>query len=96
MQQVDLPVGDLGDPRERRADSPPGGAQGGAPHGAPGAGSTVSLARRWVADPLPLLGLVGVAAVALGVLHLVWAPVPWPVPALLGVVAAGLALSGST
>ena len=56
----------------------------------------VSSARRWVADPLPLLGLVGLAAVVLGVLHLVLAPVPWPVPALLGVVAAGLALSGST
>lgn len=80
MQQVDLPVGDLGtDPGQR-----------------PGDGPAVSTARRWVADPLPLLGLLGLASVVLGVVHLSGTPVPWPVPALFAVVAAGLALSGST
>ncbi|QDO87120.1 hypothetical protein FNH13_01255 [Ornithinimicrobium ciconiae] len=58
--------------------------------------AAVSRARRWVADPLPLLGLVGVAGVLLGILHLVGTAVPWQVPALLAVVGAGLALSGST
>ncbi|WP_109472734.1 hypothetical protein [Ornithinimicrobium cavernae] len=56
----------------------------------------VSPARRWVADPLPLLGLLAAAGGVLGVLHLGGVAVPWPVPALLAVVAAGLALSGST
>ena len=55
-----------------------------------------SPARRWVADPLPLLGLLALAGLTLGVLHLTGTSVPWPVPALLAVVAAGLALSGST
>ncbi|MCK0113507.1 hypothetical protein MWU75_15270 [Ornithinimicrobium sp. F0845] len=55
-----------------------------------------SPARRWVADPLPLLGLLAVAGVTLGILHLSGTAIPWPVPALLAVVAAGLALSGST
>lgn len=53
-------------------------------------------ARRWVADPLPLLGLLAVAALALGALQLTGTAIPWQVPALLAVVAAGLALSGST
>lgn len=53
--------------------------------------------RRWAADPLPLLALVATAAVVLAVLQGVGAVTPgWRVPALLGVVAAGLALSGST
>lgn len=52
--------------------------------------------RRWVADPLPLLGLLALAGLALAGLHLGGDPVPWAVPALLAVVAAGLALSGST
>ena len=57
----------------------------------------VSPVRRWVADPLPLLGLVGLAGLVLAVLHLTGvSAIPWPVPALLAVVAAGLALSGST
>ena len=56
----------------------------------------VSPGRRWAADPLPLLGLVGVVGAVLGVLHLTGGPVPWQVPTLLAVVAAGLALSGST
>ena len=43
-----------------------------------------------------LLGVVGVGAVVLLVLALSGTLVPWPVPALLAVVASGLALSGST
>lgn len=56
----------------------------------------VPVTRRWVADPLVLLGVVAAAAVVVLVRHLLGDPVPWPLPALLGVVAAGLALSGST
>lgn len=56
----------------------------------------MSSARRWVADPLLLLGVLGVGAVVLGALQFSGTAVPWPVPALLAVVAAGLALSGST
>lgn len=85
MQQVDLPVGDLGGDL--------GGDPGAVP---PGAGAPVSTARRWAADPLPLLGLLAVAGVVLGAVHLTVTAIPWPVPALLAVVAAGLALSGST
>lgn len=80
MQQVDLPVGHLG----------------AGTHGSPGADVPVSGARRWVADPLPLLGLLALVGVTLGAVHLTGTPIPWPVPALLAVVAAGLALSGST
>lgn len=56
----------------------------------------VGALRRWVADPLLLLALVGAAALTVLVLSLTGGAVQWPVPALLGVVAAGLALSGST
>lgn len=52
--------------------------------------------RRWVADPLPLLGLLAGVAVALTLLGLSGQRVPWWPPALVGVVGAGLALSGST
>lgn len=52
----------------------------------------VSPARRWVADPLLLMGLLALLSVA----ALAWAwSVPW-VLVLLAVVAAGLSLSGST
>lgn len=63
---------------------------------------SVTVARRWAADPLPLLAVVGVVG-------LVWSGsaaqgsvadgstgLLWLVPALFGVVTAGLALSGST
>ncbi|USQ76330.1 hypothetical protein [Ornithinimicrobium cryptoxanthini] len=56
----------------------------------------VSPPRRWIADPLALLGLLALGSVGLGALQLSGTPVTWPVPALLAVVAAGLALSGST
>ena len=56
----------------------------------------VSLARRWAADPLLLLGLLSLGAAVVGVLQLGGGLVAWQVPALLAVVAAGLALSGST
>lgn len=52
--------------------------------------------RRWLADPLPVLALVALTGVALALAHLGGHPLTWHVPALLGVVAAGLALSGST
>lgn len=62
--------------------------------------SEVSTARRWLADPLPLLLLVGGVGVALAVLATATgAPAGadvWVVPALFAVVVAGLALSGST
>lgn len=47
--------------------------------------------RRWVADPLPTLVSVGVAVVVAAALG-----APAVVLVLLGVVAAGLSLSGST
>lgn len=56
----------------------------------------VSPSRRWIADPLTLLGLLALGAVLLGALQLSGTAVAWPVPALLAVVASGLALSGST
>ena len=56
----------------------------------------VSASRRWVADPLALLGLLALGSAFLGALQLSGTSVAWPVPALLAVVAAGLALSGST
>lgn len=56
----------------------------------------VSVARRWVADPLALLGMVALAASVVLVRQLLGEDTPWQLPALLGVVAAGLALSGST
>lgn len=59
--------------------------------------AAVSPARRWAADPLVLLALLASAAGVVGVLRLTGGlTVPWQVPALLAVVAAGLALSGST
>ena len=69
----------------------------------PGGGGTgpeqVPAWRRWVADPVLLLALValGGAVVALRGLGAGSGGGPgWVAPALLGVVAAGLALSGST
>lgn len=55
--------------------------------------------RRWAADPLPLLLLVagaGLAVVTLPLLGALDGTTAWLVPALFGVVVAGLALSGST
>jgi hypothetical protein len=49
-----------------------------------------------VADPLPLLGLLAGVAVGLALLGLAGQRVAWWPPALVGVVGAGLALSGST
>lgn len=57
---------------------------------------TVGPARRWAADPLVLLGVVAIAAIALLLGVTGGADLPWQPPAMLGVVAAGLALSGST
>lgn len=56
----------------------------------------VSAGRRWVADPLPVLVLVAVAGLVVLAAAGAGTVVGWLVPALLGVVAAGLALSGST
>lgn len=59
--------------------------------------AAVSPAGRWVTDPLLLLALLAAAATSLGALQLTGAlALSWHVPALLAVVAAGLALSGST
>lgn len=58
--------------------------------------SPVSTTRRWIADPLSLLGLLVLVSIAVGALQLGGLALAWPVPALLAVVAAGLALSGST
>lgn len=58
-----------------------------------------SLARRWAADPLPLLGVAGTAGLAVAaasLLGVLTGTAAWVVPALFGVVVAGLALSGST
>lgn len=63
------------------------------------AATAVGPARRWVADPLPLLLAVGAAGLVVAALALSGAltgTVGWLVPALFGVVVAGLALSGST
>lgn len=57
---------------------------------------SVGPARRWVADPLVLLGATGTATIALVLVLLAGGDLPWQPPAMLGVVAAGLALSGST
>lgn len=71
----------------------------GRPRPVPGDAASVPTARRWLADPLPLLLLVGGAGVAVAALATTGA-VPgtaaWVVPALFAVVVAGLALSGST
>jgi hypothetical protein len=56
----------------------------------------VPATRRWMADPLVLLTAVAVAALAVLLRQALGTAVPWQLPALLGVVAAGLALSGST
>ncbi|WP_298888684.1 hypothetical protein [uncultured Serinicoccus sp.] len=59
------------------------------------AATGVSARRRWAADPLPLLLLLGAG----GLLCLLLIPVSgpaWVVPALFGVTVAGVALSGST
>lgn len=63
------------------------------------AASGVGTARRWAADPLPLLVLIGAAGLAVAALALLGAltgAAAWVVPALFGVVVAGVALSGST
>ncbi|WP_151523881.1 hypothetical protein [Serinicoccus kebangsaanensis] len=59
------------------------------------AATGIPAARRWVADPLPLLLLVAAAGAFTVLLSPMGGPV-WLVPALFGVVVAGLALSGST
>ena len=56
----------------------------------------VSSARRWVADPLSALGPVALVTLALTVAAIAGSAVPPFVLVLLGVTAAGLALSGST
>lgn len=79
---------------------PSGGAEGGEDLPVLADAATgIPTARRWLADPLPLLLVLGGAGLALAVLPapgLVPAPSVWLVPALFGVVVAGLALSGST
>lgn len=61
------------------------------------AATGVPVWRRWLADPLPLMLLVGVVGVAVSLLGAASMPTSaWVVPALFGVVVAGLALSGST
>lgn len=63
------------------------------------AAAGVSAARRWVADPVPmllLLGLAGLTGAVLALLGLLDGTAAWLVPALFGVLAAGVALSGST
>lgn len=64
------------------------------------AATGVAPARRWLADPLPLLLLVGGAGLALAAAAsfgtLTGPAAAWTVPALFAVVVAGLALSGST
>lgn len=62
------------------------------------AATGISSARRWAADPLPVMvvvGLIGLAVAAAGLAGGV-APLAWVVPALFAVIVAGLALSGST
>ena len=64
------------------------------------AATGVTQVRRWLADPLPLMLLVGGVGLALAVaasLGTLSGPAAaWAVPALFAVVVAGLALSGST
>lgn len=66
------------------------------PGSQPADGGQVSALRRWGADPVLLLGGVAAVAAVMGVMAASGRPIAWSVPALLGVVAAGLALSGST
>lgn len=69
-----------------------------------GPASPAGTVRRWAADPLTLLGLTALAATGtLAAVGAAAASLPgatlaslWWVPALFAVVAAGLALSGST
>lgn len=63
------------------------------------AATGISPARRWAADPLPLMLLVGAAGLVLAAGSLTGAltgVAAWVVPALFAVVVAGMALSGST
>lgn len=60
------------------------------------AASGVGRGRRWAADPLPLLLLVGGAGLLLTLAGGLTGSAGWLVPALFAVVVAGLALSGST
>lgn len=63
------------------------------------AAAGVAPARRWAADPLPLMAAVGGLGLVVAVAALAGAvtgAAAWVVPALFAVVVAGLALSGST
>lgn len=62
----------------------------------PDAATGISTRRRWAADPLPLLLLLGGVGVLLSAALLPAGGPVWVVPALFAVTVAGLALSGST
>lgn len=55
-------------------------------------GDQLSATRRWVADPLLVLGLLGAVSVA----AMVWASTATDLLVLLAAVVAGVSLSGST
>ena len=59
------------------------------------AATGIPLRRRWAADPLPLLLLLGAGGLACLVLLPVTGAL-WVVPALFAVTVSGVALSGST
>lgn len=60
------------------------------------AATAVPTWRRWLADPLPLMLVLGAAGLLVALPGAVVGGGAWVVPALFAVVVAGLALSGST